>query len=170
MRTQSTHQAAKALVICCMLAGTGCTSRNSEAAAAVAPAPAASWWVFGNSSSELPKCSDCEVTLPVSGAGSAGSLGNTANDQLSPNRVMIVSDLSVRADNPPGANATRTFAFFARASGESLKCDITGANTSCTNTTQTLTVPAATVVVMDAINVGNAPATKVQFSWRSTVQ
>jgi hypothetical protein len=128
-------------------------------------------WFLAGSWNELPSCSSCEASLPVSGQGSIGSTLNTGNDQLSPNATIVASDLSVHVDKAPGSVAKRTFALFFRSDpSHDLRCDISGSKTTCNSGAQTLTIPPGSILLMDAANSGNAPATKVQFSWRATAK
>ena len=41
-------------------------------------------------------------------------------------------------------------------------------NTTCNSGAQTLTIPPRSKLLVDAANSGNAPPTKIQFSWRAT--
>ena len=128
-------------------------------------------WFLAGSGNELPSCTSCELSLPASGSGTSGSTQNTGNDLLSPNVTIVASDLSVRVDTAPGSVATRKFALFFRSDpSHSLRCDISGSNTTCNSGAQTLTIPPGSRLLVDAANYGNAPATKVQFSWRATPQ
>jgi hypothetical protein len=129
-------------------------------------------WFLAGSGNELPSCTSCEVSLPASGSGTWGSTQNTGNDQLSPNVTIVATDFSVRVDTAPGGAATRTFALYFRSAGAgiSLRCDISGSNTTCNSGAQSLMIPARSSLLVDAANSGNAPATKIQFSWRATPQ
>lgn len=143
----------------------------APASLAATASSAAATWFLGGSSTELPKCTSCEVSLPVSGSGSFGSISNTANDQLSPATVTVVSDLSVQLDTAPGGAATRTFVLYFRADpSKGLRCDITGSKTSCNSGAQTLSIPPRSALLIDAANTGNAAATRLQFSWRAAPQ
>jgi len=138
------------------------------------PAPitsAAATWFLGGSATELPKCTSCEVSLPVSGSGSFGAIPNPANDQLSPSTVALASDFSVHLETAPGGLATRTFVLYFRADpSKGLRCDITGAKTSCNSAAQTLSIPPRSALLIDAANSGNAASTRMQFSWRAAPQ
>ena len=128
-------------------------------------------WFLAGTGTELPSCTSCEVSLPASGSGSFGSTRNTGNDQLSPSVTIVASDLSVHVDTAPGGSATRTFVLFFRSDpSHSLRCDITGSNTTCSSGAQTVTIPPGSRLLVDAANSGNALPTKIQFSWRATVQ
>ena len=150
------------------LAGSATVARNLTGGSALAASTGPTWFLAG-SSSELPRCTSCEVSLPVSGTGSIGSTQNTANDQLSPSATIVASDLSVHVDIAPGGVAKRTFALFFRSDpSHSLRCDIVGSATTCNSGAQTLTIPSRSALLVDGANIGNATATKVQFSWRAT--
>ena len=128
-------------------------------------------WFLAGTGTELPSCTSCEVSLPASGSGSFGSTQNTGNDQLSPSVTIVASDLSVHVDTAPGGSATRTFVLFFRSDpSHSLRCDITGSNTTCSSGAQAVTIPPGSRLLVDAANSGNALPTKIQFSWRATVQ
>lgn len=133
--------------------------------APVAASAAPTFWFIGGSDSELPSCTNCEVSFAPSGSTSLGSMNNGSNGQLSPGIAVVASQLNVRIEVAPGA-ATRSFFLLVRGDvARSLRCDITGAATSCTSGAQTLAIPAASVVLIDAANSGSAPATRVRFSW-----
>jgi hypothetical protein len=129
-------------------------------------------WFLGGSGSDLPSCAACEVSLPPSGTSTFGSTQNVGNDQLSPNVAVVASDLSVHIEVPPGTGAvgaSRSFFLFVRGDpSKRLRCDIAGVSSTCTSGAQTLAIPANSRLLIDALNSGNAPATKVQFSWRAT--
>ena len=145
------------------------------ALAAAAPALAANvtWFmggIFGSPlAGGLPQCSGCEVTLPPSGDGNIGTLNNNSNLQLSPGVAIVASDLHVHVDVAPTGGAKRIFFLFARATpSKSLKCEIPAGSQTCSSGKQTLAIPAASPIIVDAANLGNAPATSAQFSWKAT--
>jgi len=154
------------------LGGLAAGTRNAKDAAPPAAPAGMEWWYLAGSWNELPQCNSCEVSLPVSGSGSFGSTQNTGNDLLSPSAAIVASNLSVEIDKAPGGSAKRVFALYARSSAgsSSLRCDVIGASTTCNSGTQTLTIPAGSAILVDAANLGNAPATKVRFSWRAVRQ
>ncbi len=152
------------------LAGSAMVARNLNNGASAASSVGATWFL-GGSSSELPSCTECEATLPASGSGSFGATGNSANDQLSPGVTIVASDLSVHVDTAPGTRATRKFVLVSRSDGaHGLSCEISGSNTTGNSGAQTFTFPAGSRLFVGAVNLGNAPPTKVQFSWRATPQ
>jgi hypothetical protein len=125
--------------------------------------------------SELPSCGSaaapCEASLPASGTGFFGSINNSANDQLSPNVTIVARDLSVHVDIAPGSGKTRTFLLNSRADpSHSLRCDISGSDTTCNSGDQTLTIPPGSSLFLDAANFGSAPMTRVQFGWLAIAQ
>lgn len=138
------------------------------------PAPAAgvagvSAAFVAGSESELPRCSNCAVTLAVSGMSSMGSTLNTSNHQLSPNATMVARDLSVAVEVAPGSG-TRLFilSVLPFQSGQDLRCSITGPATTCNSGDQTLTIPPGSGLIMTVGNTADAPATRVRFGWRAT--
>lgn len=128
-----------------------------------------STWFMGGTSSDLPSCSSCEVSLPASGSGTFGTTNNDANSQLSPDVMVVASHLSVQIDTAPG-QATRTFALFVRGMAVSLRCDITGTATSCSTGLATVKIPPGSLVFIDALNLRGAPATRARYSWLATSQ
>ena len=119
---------------------------------------------------ELPSCTECEVSLPASGMGSFGAAINDSNEELSPNVAIVARNLSVHVDAAPGA-ATRKVALFG--GGDSganilLGCDISGSNTTCNSGAQTATIKPGTRLRIVVANLGNAPPTRVRYSWGAT--
>jgi hypothetical protein len=74
-------------------------------------------------------------------------------------------------DNAPGGSARRTFVLFFRSDpSHSLRCDTIGSNTARSSGAQAVTIPPGSRLLVDAANSSNALPTKIQFSWRATVQ
>lgn len=141
---------------------------NLTDGSAAADSVATTWFIGGGE--QLPSCTSCEVSLPPSGTGFPGSTQNHSNEQLSPNVAIVASNLSIHVEIAPGA-ATRKFALFSHTdSSHSLDCEISGANTTCDSGAQTLAIASGTRLFIDAANLGNAPPTIVQFSWRATAR
>lgn len=137
----------------------------------VAGATTTATWFTGSAAIDLPMCSSCEVTLLPSGTSGLGSLSNPGNSMLSPGAPVIATKLSVHLHTAPGGNATRRFFLFVRTDiAHSINCDIKGAQTSCNSGTQTLAVPAASLLIIDTANIGNAAATGVEWSWAAVPQ
>ena len=132
--------------------------------------PAAEGSVFlAGSETVLVACTQCESSLAVSGLSSPGSMNNASNRLLSPNTALVGRDLSVAVEVAPGAGK-REFVIMTVPfqTGKTLRCSITGAATTCNSGKQSLAIAPGTLLVMDAINIGNAPATRVTFGWRTT--
>jgi hypothetical protein len=124
-------------------------------------------WFLAGSGNDLPSCTSCELSLPASGTGFFGSTQNHSNEQLSPNVAIVASNLSVHVDTAPGAATRKFFLFSHTDSSHSLGCEISGSHTSCNSGAQTLTIAPGTSLFINAVNLGNAPPTTVQLSWRA---
>jgi hypothetical protein len=154
------------------LAGSGLAVNNLISGNATADSAGATWFI-GGSTNEVLGCLRCELSLPASGSSYWGTAGNTANDQLSPNVAIVARDLTVSVDVAPGDGATRTFTLYARGNaGPGLKCDITGANTTCNSGAQTYTISPGSPLFLDVHNSGarDGASARVHYSWRATTQ
>jgi hypothetical protein len=125
---------------------------------------------LAGSAGELPSCFECEVSLSPSGVSSHGTILNTSNEVRSPNAALVGRDLSVAVEVAPGTGKTRIFSLYTRpfVTGNQLRCSVTGSARTCDSGAQTLTIAPGSTLVMDAANLGSAPASKVTFGWQAT--
>jgi hypothetical protein len=133
-------------------------------------APTAGTWFIAGTFSDLPRCSNCEISLAPSGDSNFGTPLNTSNQQLSPSVPIVASNFSVHIETPPGSGTRKFFLTSHTDSSHFLSCQITGTNTTCNSGAQTLNVVPGTRLYVDVLNSGNAPATKLQLSWLGTPQ
>ena len=137
-------------------------------AATVEAAPTAGTWFMGGSQGQIPTCTNCNFSLPATGVGTVGSLLNRANDVLSPGVAVTASNLNVMVLNPPGSGHSITFVLGVDPA-HSIKCVISGTQSSCNSAATTATIPANSFLSMAIVN-GGVPPTLVKFSWLATPQ
>ncbi len=143
-------------------------------AATVVPNPVqaantvAGTWFLAGTFSDLAACTSCEVSLAPSGDSSFGSVNNSSNQLLSPNVPVVASHLSVHLETAPGSGTRKFFLTSHTDISHSLTCSITGTSTTCNSGSQTLKVAPGTRLYVDAANIGNAAASKLQLSWLAT--
>lgn len=151
------------------VAGSGLAVNNLVSGNTTADAAGGTWFI-GGSTNEVLGCLRCELSLPASGSSYWGTANNTANTQLSPNVTVVASNLTISLDAAPGNGATRTFILYSSSSGApGLKCEISGANKTCSSGSQTYTISPGSLLFLEVYNTGNQEAalSRVHYSWRA---
>jgi hypothetical protein len=101
----------------------------------------------------------------------SGQLAADANENnvssFTPNATMTASDLAVTLTVAPGLADTRTFTLRVGNANTALTCTVPGGNTTCTST-QSVTIPGASLISIGSTSTGTPSATDVRFGWRAT--
>ena len=99
----------------------------------------------------------------------SGNLASNANENnvssFTPNATMTASDLAVTLTVAAGLTDTRTFTLRVGNANTAVSCTVPAGNTGCTST-QSITIPPASLISIGSTSTGAPDPTDVRFGWR----
>lgn len=132
--------------------------------------PAASW-VAGNAGEPLVSQSGGSGTSAYSPMGTSSPAGNFGSrTQLSPNATIVVRDLVVSQDTPPGAGGQIQYKLVDVTDGKVvlMDCTIAGTAKSCNTGSEAVTVSPASKLSIEVSRIGPTAATFAGWGFRAT--
>jgi len=104
----------------------------------------------------------------VSGTSDQNSVADSVA-MVSPAVAVMARDLSVNFPIAPGTGASQTVTLLVDGVASKLTCQVSGSQTSCSDTQDEVSVPAGSSLALQVLSVGSTPATDAEVSWRAVM-